>query len=112
MGAGSRRPDRGNQVSADVHPHVHEFDGPGCHGTTLRKSTAVISNEERNLLLHDNTTTADFSPDNTGFEMTWMESFAGGTIAVRHSITSGYCLKVVPWTLPRIIIFLNQGPSR
>ena len=26
-----------------------------------------------------------------------MESFAGGTIAVRHSITSDYCLKVVPW---------------
>jgi hypothetical protein len=49
------------------------------------KPPAVISNEERNLLLHKGTATADFSPDKTGFEMTV------------------FFLKVVPWTLTPFI---------
>jgi hypothetical protein len=55
----------------------------------LLKNTPVISNEVRNLLLQFTVTTADFSPGESGFEMTSAGGERGKGSAVRVEIQIG-----------------------
>ena len=58
---------------------------PMTNAKAIRQNTAVISNEERNLLFSLRCNEADYSPDEAGFDMTG-EEFASRSIMARcHS---------------------------